>query len=66
MVDITSGRIVFDGQEISSLGRSAMRPLRRKMQMVYQDPFGALDPRMRVRDIIGEPLIAHGGSGGRA
>ena len=42
-----------------------MRPLRRKMQMVYQDPFGALDPRMRVKDIIGEPLVAHGVSGNR-
>ena len=66
MVDITSGRIVFDRQEISSLDRRAMRPLRRKMQMVYQDPFGALDPRMRVRAIIGEPLIAHGVSGDRS
>ena len=66
MVDITSGRIVFDRQEISSLDRRAMRPLRRKMQMVYQDPFGALDPRMRVRGIIGEPLIAHGVSGDRS
>ena len=60
MVDVTSGRIFFDGKDITSLKRAAMRPLRRKMQMVYQDPFGALDPRMRVKDIIGEPLIAHG------
>lgn len=60
MVDITSGRILFDGEDISTLGRAAMRPLRRKMQMVYQDPFGALDPRMRAKDIIGEPLVAHG------
>ena len=65
MVDVTSGRIFFDGKDITSLNRAAMRPLRRKMQMVYQDPFGALDPRMRVKDIIGEPLIAHGVSGSR-
>ena len=65
MVDIASGRILFDGDDISALGRTAMRPLRRKMQMVYQDPFGALDPRMRVKDIIGEPLVAHGVSGDR-
>ena len=65
MVDVTSGRIFFDGKDITSLKRAAMRPLRRKMQMVYQDPFGALDPRMRVKDIIGEPLIAHGVSGSR-
>ena len=65
MVDVTSGRIFFDGKDITSVKRAAMRPLRRKMQMVYQDPFGALDPRMRVKDIIGEPLIAHGVSGSR-
>lgn len=65
MVDVTSGRIFFDGEDITTLERAAMRPLRRKMQMVYQDPFGALDPRMRVKDIIGEPLIAHGVSGSR-
>ena len=65
MVDIASGQVVFDGQDISTLDRATMRPLRRKMQMVYQDPFGALDPRMRVKDIIGEPLIAHGLAGSR-
>ena len=65
MVDVTSGRIFFDGKDITSVKRAAMRPLRRKMQMVYQDPFGALDPRMRVKDIIGEPLIAHDVSGSR-
>ena len=65
MVDVTSGRIFFDGEDITTLERAAMRPLRRKMQMVYQDPFGALDPRMRVKDIVGEPLIAHGVSGSR-
>ena len=66
MVDIASGRILFDGDDVSILGRTAMRPLRRKMQMVYQAPFGALDPRMRVKDIIGEPLVAHGVSGNRS
>jgi oligopeptide/dipeptide ABC transporter ATP-binding protein len=42
-----------------------MRPLRRRMQMVYQDPFSSLDPRMRVRDIVGEPLVVHGLAGDR-
>ena len=65
MVDIAGGRVIFDGQDISTLSRAAMRPLRRKMQMVFQDPFGALDPRMRVKDIIGEPLVAHGLTEGR-
>ena len=59
MLGIAGGKIVFDGKDITNLTRGQMRPIRKKMQMVYQDPFGALDPRMRVRDIIGEPLIAH-------
>ena len=58
MVDIASGRIVLDGDEITSLDRKAIRPLRRKMQMIYQDPFGALNPRMQISDIVGEPLVA--------
>ncbi|MCA1657424.1 MAG: ATP-binding cassette domain-containing protein, partial [Actinobacteria bacterium] len=41
----TSGRIVFDGHDISSLGESALRPLRRRMQMIFQDPFASLNPR---------------------
>ena len=65
MLKITSGKIIFDGEDISRLTRRQMRPVRKKMQMVYQDPFGALDPRMRVREIIGEPLIAHGEAGNR-
>ena len=60
LVDLTAGRVIFDGTDISSFDRASMRPLRRQMQMIYQDPFGALNPRMRVKDIIGEPLIAHG------
>ena len=65
MLKITSGKIIFDGEDISRLTRRQMRPVRKKMQMVYQDPFGALDPRMRVREIIGEPLIAHAEAGNR-
>jgi oligopeptide transport system ATP-binding protein len=60
MLDLTGGRVVFDGTDITTLNRADMRPLRRKMQMVFQDPFGALNPRMRVNDIVGEPLLAHG------
>ena len=60
MVGITGGRVVFDGADITELNQSAMRPIRRGMQMIFQDPYGALDPRMRVVDIVGEPLIAHG------
>ena len=66
MLDITAGRIVFDGTDISHLDRAAMRPFRRRMQMVYQDPFGALDPRMTVGAIIAEPMIVHDLYGNRA
>ena len=66
MLEPTGGRIVFEGRDITTLDRASMRPLRRRMQMVYQDPFGSLDPRMKVRDIVGEPLIVHGLAGDRA
>ncbi|HEX2465886.1 MAG TPA: oligopeptide/dipeptide ABC transporter ATP-binding protein [Thermoanaerobaculia bacterium] len=66
MVEPTAGRIVFEGRDITTLDRASMRPLRRRMQMVYQDPFGSLDPRMKVRDLVGEPLIVHGMADDRA
>ena len=59
MIGITSGEIVFDEQIISSISIKAFRPLRQKIQMIYQDPFGALNPRMTIREIVGEPLKAH-------
>jgi peptide/nickel transport system ATP-binding protein len=66
LYDPTSGRIVFDGQDISKLGESELRPLRRRMQMVFQDPFASLNPRHSVGRLIGEPLRAHGLANGRA
>jgi oligopeptide transport system ATP-binding protein len=66
MLEPTAGSIVFEGQDITRLDRSQMRPVRRRMQMVYQDPYGSLNPRMRVRDIIGEPLQVHGLDANRA
>ena len=60
MNDPTGGRIAFEGRDITHFDRAQMQPLRRRMQMVYQDPYGSLDPRMKVRDIIGEPLAVHG------
>ncbi len=55
----TSGEIVFEGRDITRLDKQEIRHLRRKMQMIFQDPFGSLDPRMTARDIIGEPLLIH-------
>jgi len=58
LIDPTAGRIVFDGDDITSLDRKAMRPLRQKMQIIFQDPYSSLDPRMKVDAIITEPLSA--------
>jgi oligopeptide/dipeptide ABC transporter ATP-binding protein len=52
----TSGTISFDGRDISTLAEPEMRPLRRDLQVVFQDPFSSLNPRLKVRDIIAEPL----------
>jgi len=56
----TSGRIVFDGRDISKLGEGDLRQLRRRMQMVFQDPFASLNPRHSVGRIVAEPLRTHG------
>ncbi len=56
----TGGRIVFDGRDISQLNEQELRPLRRRMQMVFQDPFASLNPRHSVGRIVGEPLRSHG------
>jgi oligopeptide transport system ATP-binding protein len=60
MLEPTAGSILFEGRDITSYNRTRMRPVRRRMQMVYQDPYGSLNPRMKVRNIIGEPLRIHG------
>ncbi|MFI4932175.1 MAG: ABC transporter ATP-binding protein [Burkholderiales bacterium] len=65
MQPVTAGRIVFEGMDITAQDRSS-GTFRRRMQMVYQDPYGSLDPRMRVRDIVGEPLTVHGLTHSRA
>jgi peptide/nickel transport system ATP-binding protein/oligopeptide transport system ATP-binding protein len=56
LIDPTAGEIRFRNTDISRLDTPAMRPLRRQNQIVFQDPFGSLHPRMRPADIIGEPL----------
>ena len=63
MQSILSGQITFDGEDITGWSGAQMRHIRRKMQMVYQDPFGSLNPRMKVGAIIGEPLRVHGMAG---
>jgi peptide/nickel transport system ATP-binding protein len=56
LFDITAGQVVLDGQRIDDLSANALRPLRRRVQVVFQDPFSSLNPRLRVRDILAEPM----------
>ena len=60
LTELTSGRIEFDGRDISTLSRAQLRPARRDMQMVFQDPYASLNPRKRVSSIIGRPMRIHG------
>ena len=66
LVPATAGQVVFDGMEITGLQPRALRAVRRGMQIVFQDPFGALNPRMSVEETIMEPLLIHGGRRGAA
>jgi peptide/nickel transport system ATP-binding protein len=59
------GRILFDGDEITNLDERALRPLRRRMQMVFQDPYASLNPRHSIGRIVGEPIRAHKLASGR-
>lgn len=60
LVQPTSGRIVFDGVDVGALGQQELRAYRRKVQMVFQDPFGSLNPRHTVEEILSGPLAVHG------
>lgn len=60
LLDATSGNIEFDGNELTTMSRKQLLAVRRKMQVVLQDPYASLNPRMRVHDILAEPLLTHG------
>src|SRR5438046_3135370 len=60
LLESTAGRIEFDGRDITKLSRAHMRPIRREMTMIFQDPYASLNPRKRVGFIIAEPLEIHG------
>jgi peptide/nickel transport system ATP-binding protein len=60
LVEPTSGRISFEGKDVTRLKRSGLKAARRDMQIIFQDSVGSLDPRMRVRDLVGEGLAIHG------
>jgi oligopeptide transport system ATP-binding protein len=66
LLEPTSGSIRFEGTEIAELSRKNLRPLRRQMQMIFQDPYASLNPRKRVGQIVGDPLKLHGMASGGA
>jgi oligopeptide transport system ATP-binding protein len=59
LLDPTFGRVIFDGRDITPLSQRALRPLRRRMQVIFQDPYSSLNPRMTVREIVGEAIRIH-------
>ncbi len=66
LIEPTGGRVAFEGQDLTLLSASELRPLRRRMQIVFQDPYSSLNPRMSIRDIVGEGLLIHRMVKGRA
>jgi oligopeptide transport system ATP-binding protein len=65
LIEPTAGRVSFGGQDIGRLGGGELRRFRRHMQIIFQDPYSSLNPRMKVKDIVGEPLRIHGLARGR-
>jgi oligopeptide transport system ATP-binding protein len=64
LIEPTSGSVRFEGREIAGASRRELRPLRRRMQMIFQDPYASLNPRKRVGQIVGDPLRLHGVASG--
>jgi oligopeptide transport system ATP-binding protein len=60
LIEPTRGEINFEGHDVRALGGEELRRLRREMQIIFQDPYASLNPRLRVRDIVSEPLVIHG------
>jgi oligopeptide/dipeptide ABC transporter ATP-binding protein len=60
LIEPTAGRILIEGEDVTHLASGALRPFRKEMQIIFQDPFSSLNPRMRAGDIVGEPLQVHG------
>jgi oligopeptide/dipeptide ABC transporter ATP-binding protein len=65
LLEPKSGSIVFDGEDISKFSAPEMMPVRKKMQMIFQDPYASLNPRQRIKDIIMEPMVFHGIAAGK-
>ena len=59
LIEPTSGEIIFEGQDLMGLNQNQMRKMRREMQLIYQDPYSSLNPRLTVGEIIAEPLVVH-------
>lgn len=64
LVEPTAGEVILDGERIDNVAATGLRSMRRRVQVIFQDPFGSLDPRQRVRDIIAEPIINFGSTQG--
>ncbi|MEX2655323.1 MAG: ABC transporter ATP-binding protein [Acidimicrobiia bacterium] len=60
LVEPTDGTVIFDGEDVRALDKTGLRRIRRRMSMIFQDPFASLDPRMSVSDIVSEPISIHG------
>ncbi len=65
LVEPTAGRVTFDGQDLLALSGTALRQMRRRMQIIFQDPYGSLNPRMTVESTLVEPMVIHGVGGSR-
>jgi len=63
LIEATEGKIMFQGKDLTRLGEDEMRPLRKKMQIIFQDPYESLNPKMTIGDIVAEPLRVLGGAG---